>query len=98
MVLPFIFTNQVTRMFQNASNVTDDVIAGGNRTSVTSPDYGIIVGLAVIGAAGTLSNIAVLAVLLQKKNRQLATNRYLVNLAISESIVCDTNQLMLNLV
>ena len=82
----------VVSQFQNASHVNEDGIGGVNGTSGPSasvgrsPDYGIIAGFAAIGISGILSNFAVLAVLLQKKNRQLATNRYLVNLAISESM------------
>ena len=82
----------IISQFKNARHMNVDDIVGGNGTSEPStriersPDYYIIAGFAVIGVTGILSNFDVLAVLIQKKNRQLATNRYLVNLAISESV------------
>ncbi|KAI0232408.1 hypothetical protein LSAT2_017231 [Lamellibrachia satsuma] len=74
--------------FRNASYQNENTTAIGNATSLgrgmPSPNFYIITALAIIGIAGVLSNVAVLAVLFQKENRKLATNRYFINLAISE--------------
>ena len=73
--------------FQHASNSTEDTKIFGNATSLDrglSLKYDLIIGLTIIGVFGVLSNVAVLAVLLQKGNRKLATNCYLINIAIGE--------------
>ena len=80
------FTTLVTE-FQNTSNPIEESSVDGNERSLNHDEpseYNIIVALAIIGVFGVLSNVAVLAVLLQKRNRKLATNRYLINIAISE--------------
>ena len=51
----------------------------------TSPNVNVITCVSIIGIVGLLMNVAVLVVLFQKNNRKQATNRYLMNLAISES-------------
>ena len=75
--------------FQNTSFQNENTTAIGNATSqgrgMPSPKFDIITTLATFGMTGVLSNVAVLAVLFKKENRKLATNRYLINLAISES-------------
>ena len=82
------FTTLATE-FQNASYQNENTTDGGNATSLgrgmPSPNFYDITTLAVIGIAGVLSNVAVLAVFFQKENRKVATNRYLISLAISES-------------
>ncbi|KAI0221126.1 hypothetical protein LSAT2_027468 [Lamellibrachia satsuma] len=80
------FTNLATE-FQHASNSTEDTKIVGNATSLDrslSFKHDIITGLTIIGVIGILLNVAALAVLLQKGNRKLATNRYLINIAIGE--------------
>ena len=80
------FTTLVTE-FQNTSNPIEESTVDGNERSLNHDEpseYDIIVALAIIGAFGVLSNVSVLAVLFQKGNRKLATNRYLINIAISE--------------
>ena len=75
--------------FQNASYQNENTTDVGNATSLgrgmSSPNFYLITTLAVIGIAGVLSNVAALAVFFQKENRKVATNRYLINLATSES-------------
>ncbi|KAI0226952.1 hypothetical protein LSAT2_022587, partial [Lamellibrachia satsuma] len=72
--------------FQNASYQNENTTDVGNATSLArgmpSPKFHIITALGTFGVTGVLSNIAVLAVLFKKENRKLATNRYLINLAI----------------
>ena len=71
--------------FQHTSNPTEDTKIVGNATSLDrglSLKYEILTGLTIIGVFGVLSNVAVLAVLLQKRNRKLAT--YLINIVIGE--------------
>ena len=81
--------NTLGTEFQNASYQNENTTDVGNATSLghgmPSPNFYVITTLATIGIAGVFSNVAVLAVLFQKENRKLATNRYLINLAISES-------------
>ncbi|KAI0220169.1 hypothetical protein LSAT2_028314 [Lamellibrachia satsuma] len=80
--------------FQNASYQNENTADVGNATSlgrgmpspkIPSPNFDILTTMATFGVTGVLSNVAVLAVLFKKENRKLATNRYLINLAISES-------------
>ncbi|KAI0241259.1 hypothetical protein LSAT2_031401, partial [Lamellibrachia satsuma] len=77
--------------FQNTSIPTDETRIVGNATSLgrgmSPPQYGIIAILTIIGVFGVLSNVSVLAVLLQKGKRKLATNRYLTNVAISDVLM-----------
>ncbi|KAI0221050.1 hypothetical protein LSAT2_027525, partial [Lamellibrachia satsuma] len=82
------FTTLATE-FRNASYLNENTTDVGNATSLgrgmLSPNFYVITTLAILGIAGVLSNVAALAVFFQKENRKLATNRYLINLAISES-------------
>ncbi|KAI0232827.1 hypothetical protein LSAT2_016884, partial [Lamellibrachia satsuma] len=77
----------IATAFQHFNNPIDETRVG-NATSLdrgTSPPYyGTIAALTIIGVFGVWSNVAVLTVLLQKRSRKLATNRYLINIAISE--------------
>ncbi|KAI0212089.1 hypothetical protein LSAT2_003020, partial [Lamellibrachia satsuma] len=80
----------IATAFQNGSNPTGETRVVGNATSLgrgmSPPQYDTIAALTIVGVFGILSNVAVLAVLLQKRNRKLETNRYLTNIAISESV------------
>ena len=82
------FTTLVTD-FRNASYHNENTTDVGNATSLgrgmPSPNFKDITTLAIISIFGVLSNVAVLAVLFKKENRKLAANRYLSNIAISES-------------
>ena len=82
------FTTLATE-FRNASYQNENTTDVGNATSlgrgIPSPNFYLITTLAIIGIAGVLSNVAVLAVLFQKENRKLAANRFLINIAIGES-------------
>jgi len=75
--------------FQNTSCPNDNTSFVGNRTSyhhATPIGFDIVTALVVIGVAGVLSNIPVLAVLFKKDNRKIATNIFLFNIAISKYI------------
>ena len=82
------FTTLATE-FRSASYQNENTTDVGNATSLgygmPSPDFYIITALTIIGIAGVLSNVAVLAVLFQKENRKRAANRFIINIAISES-------------
>ena len=84
------FTTLATE-FRNASYQSGNKTDVGNATSLgrgmPSPNYYLITTFVIIGIAGVLSNVAVLAVLFQKENRKLAANRFLINIAISESTI-----------
>ena len=75
--------------FRSASYQNENTTDVGNATSLgrgmPSPNVYLITTLVTIGIAGVLLNVPVLAVLFKKENRKLAANRYLINLAISES-------------
>ena len=75
------FTTRAKNSCENAYNV--DFMTSPQVK--TPPSVNVITCVSIFGILGLLMNIAVLVVLFQKKNRKVATNRYLVNLAISES-------------
>ena len=88
------FTTLATE-FRNASYQNENTTDVGNATSLgrgmPSPNFYDITALVILGIAGVLSNVAALAVFFQKENRKVATNRYLINLAISESTLSISN-------
>ena len=75
-----------TTEYDNTSDLVANMSAAGSKAHDvwSSSAVVILAALTTIGVTGVLSNIAVLAVLFMKKNRKLATNRYLINLAFSE--------------
>ena len=78
----------IATAFQSGSNPTVENSLGNANSlgrGMTPPQYGTIAALTIIGVIGVLSKVAVLAVLLQKGNRKVATNSYLINIAIGES-------------
>ena len=74
--------------FQNANSSFEGSFTVDVATSPRvsrSPSVTVITCVSLFGIVGLLMNIVVLVVLFQKINRKHATNRYLINLAISES-------------
>ncbi|KAK2172170.1 hypothetical protein NP493_981g00020 [Ridgeia piscesae] len=78
-----------TTEYENISDLVANMSAAGSRAHDvwSSAAVVILTALTTIGVAGVLSNIAVLAVLFKKTNRKLATNRYLINLAVSDILM-----------